>query len=31
MLPLGAFDRSKVGHWLRAMESRFEPIKSWLP
>src|SRR5271165_6365909 len=31
MLPLNAFDRSKVGHWLRAMESRFEPIKSWLP
>jgi hypothetical protein len=29
--PLGPFDRSRVRHWLEAMEKNFAPVKSWLP
>jgi hypothetical protein len=29
--PLGLFDRSRVLHWLAAMEANFTGIKSWLP
>jgi hypothetical protein len=29
--PLGPFDRSRVKHWLDAMDANFAPIKSWLP
>ena len=29
--PLGPFDRSRVLHWLEAMEANFAGIKSWLP
>ena len=28
---LGPFDRSRVRHWLAAMEDAFAPIASWLP
>lgn len=28
---LGPFDRSRVRHWLMAMDEAFSPIRSWLP
>jgi hypothetical protein len=28
---LGPFDRSRVRHWLAAMEDAFAPVSSWLP
>ena len=29
--PLGPFDRSRVLHWLRAMDANFAGIRTWLP
>jgi hypothetical protein len=29
--PLSPFDRSRLHHWLAAMGTAFEPIKTWLP
>lgn len=29
--PLGIFDRSRVNHWLRAMDEQFEGVRSWMP
>ncbi len=29
--PLGPFDRSRVLHWLQAMDANFAGIKTWLP
>jgi len=29
--PLGLFDRSRVNHWLRAMDEQFAGVRSWMP
>ncbi|GBQ38522.1 hypothetical protein AA11237_1822 [Acidocella aminolytica 101 = DSM 11237] len=29
--PLGVFNRSRVGHWLKAMDAQFAGVKSWMP
>jgi hypothetical protein len=29
--PLGLFDRSRVRHWLHAMEKEFQGVRSWMP
>lgn len=29
--PLGLFDRTRVRHWLNAMEGRFAGVRTWLP
>ncbi|OYV53896.1 MAG: hypothetical protein B7Z76_15815, partial [Acidiphilium sp. 20-67-58] len=29
--PLGVFNRSRVGHWLAAMDEQFAGVKSWMP
>ena len=29
--PLGVFNRSRVGHWLKAMDEQFAGVKSWMP
>lgn len=29
--PLGLFDRSRVRHWLNAMDQRFAGVRSWMP
>jgi hypothetical protein len=29
--PLGPFDRSRTYHWLRAMDTNFKGIETWLP
>jgi hypothetical protein len=29
--PLGVFNRSRIGHWLKAMDEQFAGVKSWMP
>lgn len=29
--PIGLFDRSRVHHWLNAMDEQFAGVKSWMP
>ena len=29
--PIGIFDRSRVSHWLHAMEEKFAGVTSWMP
>lgn len=29
--PLGVFNRSRVGNWLRAMDEQFAGVQSWMP
>ena len=29
--PLGLFDRTRVRHWLNAMDARFAGVRTWLP
>ncbi|MGH8227045.1 MAG: hypothetical protein ACREU3_03925 [Steroidobacteraceae bacterium] len=29
--PLGVFNRSRINHWLKAMDEQFSGVKSWMP
>lgn len=29
--PLGVFNRTRIGHWLKAMDEQFAGVKSWMP